>query len=355
MSDKVLTVIVPSYNMEEYLPKCLGSLVVAPEWMERLEVLVVNDGSQDRTSAIAHEFAAKWPQTFTVIDKTNGNYGSCVNAALPLCRGRYVRILDADDSVTTAAFEAQLAWMAGLPDDVDLVLTNYNEVDTDGNVVATSNLDLPERTPFTLDEVPPRVGRFILHQISYRRSLFDSFAYRQTEGVSYTDIEWCIEPMAFVRKAVFDRVPVVNYLLGRAGQTVERRTFLSRYGQVMEIVLGLTARHAAVVAAGCPSSAGYARRQVLEANHYVYQVNLLGCGIGFGTYPKTDLRAYERRLREIAPDLLGELDGCIVPSNRFPFAAVRNYHRWRTRHSPPFWCYKAYRYLATALKILLKR
>ena len=56
--DKILTIIIPSYNMEKYLPKCLGSLIVAREVMERIEVIVVNDGSTDRTSGIAHEFSA---------------------------------------------------------------------------------------------------------------------------------------------------------------------------------------------------------------------------------------------------------------------------------------------------------
>ena len=97
--DKILTIIIPSYNMEKYLPKCLGSLIVAPELMERIEVIVVNDGSTDRTSEIAHEFAANYPQTFKVIDKSNGHYGSCINTALPIAVGTYIKILDADDKL----------------------------------------------------------------------------------------------------------------------------------------------------------------------------------------------------------------------------------------------------------------
>ena len=85
MREKILSIIVPSYNMEKYLPKCLGSLVVAPELMERLEVFVVNDGSKDRTSEIAHEFASKWPNTFRVVDKSNGHYG---DVGCPLARVR---------------------------------------------------------------------------------------------------------------------------------------------------------------------------------------------------------------------------------------------------------------------------
>ena len=119
----ILSVIVPSYNMEAYLPKCLGSLIVAPELMERLEVLVVNDGSKDRASEIAHEFASKWPQTFKVIDKENGHYGSCINAALPVFTGKYVRLLDADDAADTSGFATYLRRLEML--DADLVLTDY--------------------------------------------------------------------------------------------------------------------------------------------------------------------------------------------------------------------------------------
>ena len=59
---KILSIIVPPYNMEAYLPKCLGSLVIDDkELLQKLDVIVVNDGSKDRTSEIAHEFAAKYP------------------------------------------------------------------------------------------------------------------------------------------------------------------------------------------------------------------------------------------------------------------------------------------------------
>ena len=81
-SEKLLSVIIPSYNMEAYLPKCLGSLLIDDkELLQRLDVIVVNDGSKDRTSKIAHDFEVKYLGVFRVIDKENGNYGSCINAA----------------------------------------------------------------------------------------------------------------------------------------------------------------------------------------------------------------------------------------------------------------------------------
>ena len=83
---KTLSVIIPSYNMEEYLPYCLDSILIESV-LSRLEVVVVNDGSNDSTSRIAHEYEMKYPDTVVVIDKSNGNYGSCINAGLNISSG----------------------------------------------------------------------------------------------------------------------------------------------------------------------------------------------------------------------------------------------------------------------------
>ena len=97
--DKILTVIIPTYNMEELLPRCLDSFLIKDKkLMQQVEVLVVNDGSKDNSSSIAHRYEKLYPHTFRVIDKENGNYGSCVNRGLQEATGKYVKVLDADDS-----------------------------------------------------------------------------------------------------------------------------------------------------------------------------------------------------------------------------------------------------------------
>lgn len=101
--EKILTIVIPTYNMQDYLRRCLDSLIVPEEQMQLLEVLVVNDGSKDNSSAIAHEYQDKYPGTFRVIDKENGNYGSCVNRGLKEATGKYIKILDADDWFDTKA------------------------------------------------------------------------------------------------------------------------------------------------------------------------------------------------------------------------------------------------------------
>ena len=76
--DKLITVIIPSYNMEAYLERCVRSLL-CPGY-QRIEAIIVNDGSHDGTLKLARALEAERPDMVRVIDKSNGNYGSCINA-----------------------------------------------------------------------------------------------------------------------------------------------------------------------------------------------------------------------------------------------------------------------------------
>ena len=70
--EKTLTIVIPTYNMQDNLRRCLDSLVVPEDQMQRLEVLVMNDDRKGSSSDIAHEYQAKYPDTFRVIDKEKG-------------------------------------------------------------------------------------------------------------------------------------------------------------------------------------------------------------------------------------------------------------------------------------------
>lgn len=96
MENKLLTVVIPAYNSSSYLGKCLESLLVE-DVMNDVEIIIVNDGSTDETLKIAELFRDKYPEYFVVVNKENGNYGSCMNAALRIAKGKYFRTLDSDD------------------------------------------------------------------------------------------------------------------------------------------------------------------------------------------------------------------------------------------------------------------
>lgn len=216
---KTLTVVIPTYNMERYLRRCLDSLIVGDEMMRRLEVLVINDGSKDASSPIAHEYQERWPQTFRVIDKENGNYGSCVNRGLREATGKYIKILDADDWFDTGNLNVYIGKLGEI--DADLVITDYVTVNPRGYVTGGSKFSFKPGEPFLYDDVKDCVQfkNLQMHVTTYRTQNLVNIGYRQTEGISYTDQEWMFLPMTAVNKAYYFDLVVYNYLVGREGQT----------------------------------------------------------------------------------------------------------------------------------------
>lgn len=212
--------------METYLPYCLDSLLVSNH-QESLEVLIVNDGSKDSTLAIAQKYAAIYPELFRVIDKRNGNYGSCINAALPLATGKYVKVLDADDSFDTANFEKFLEFLSDT--DADLVLSDFTWVDSERNKLRDTTYSLG-RTILPMDKACIQDGfkNMEMHAVTYRTKILADSGYRQTEGISYTDQQWIFAPMAYVRQVGVFNKSVYQYMVGRMGQTVDPEVKLRR-------------------------------------------------------------------------------------------------------------------------------
>ena len=96
--DPILTIVVPAYNVETYLEKCLRSLV-AHRNAGKTEIIVVNDGSKDHTAEIGQRFADITHGVVRVINKENGGHGSTINAGLAAATGKYFRLIDGDDWV----------------------------------------------------------------------------------------------------------------------------------------------------------------------------------------------------------------------------------------------------------------
>ena len=343
MSAKILTVIVPSYNMEKYLPKCLGSLIVAPELMEKLEVLVVNDGSKDRTSEIAHEFEAKYPQTFRVIDKANGHYGSCINAALPEVSGWYVKILDADDYVVTESFGKLITRViAESANDVDLIFSDFCYVNPEGDRTGLYQFGCAADRIITLNEVE----KFIfMHAIVHRTENLRKMGYRQTEGVPYTDTEWTLLPLKLVRKVVYVPEIVTCYMVGREGQTTDPNVLKRDVDKIKNVAERIVRRMLPEMDICATESVGYIWTWVKAHALIVYQTLTVGFCCG---YSKVDGKDFDEFIRSTSPKMYEELD-CIEIKTRIRFRYVHEWRRNCSRRTLRFkafylycWLYKLY-------------
>lgn len=232
--NKILSIIIPTYNMEEYLKRCLDSLVLPVQsLMNSLEVLVIIDGATDNSSSIAHQYQDKYPETFRVFDKENGNYGSCINRGLKEATGKYIRILDADDSFNTNNFIKYLKLLA--PIDSDLILTDYNLVDREGNILEERTFKFDSMQVIDIVCVIKPVSELEMHAITYKRQILLDIGYRQTEGISYTDTEWAFIPLMAVNTVCYVNLQIYNYLVGRPGQTMDISVLRKSMPQMMTV------------------------------------------------------------------------------------------------------------------------
>ena len=238
--EKILTIVIPTYNMQDYLRRCLDSLIVPEEQMKQLEVLVVNDGSKDNSSAIAHEYQDMYPDTFRVIDKENGNYGSCVNRGLKEATGKYIKILDADDWFDTDGLLKYVAFLSS--QDADMVLNCCYTKDTNGQILGSFSAPfMRHQSSISFEEFSRH--RFFpqMHIVAYKTSLLRTMNYHQTEGISYTDMEWVQKPLSAVNSVSYIEVFLYNYLLGREGQTVSDNVIQRMFNQHCLVAYSLLA------------------------------------------------------------------------------------------------------------------
>lgn len=216
---KVLSVCVPSYNMEKYLNRCIDSFLL-PEVLDRLELIIVNDGSTDKTLSIANDYKARYPQTIVVIDKPNGHYGSCVNASLKIATGKYFRIVDADDWVDSDALVTFINKLETI--DVDCVCTKYTIHNFQENTVKTIEIDMPSGETLDLDSYSIPENCTQMHALTYSVQLLRTINYNQTEGVCYTDTEYVYIPLSRSKKMMFIDVSFYQYYIGRDDQSMNK-------------------------------------------------------------------------------------------------------------------------------------
>jgi glycosyltransferase involved in cell wall biosynthesis len=232
--NKILTVVIPTYNMEKYLDKCLTSLIVSKN-LNEVEVLVVNDGSKDSSLQIARKYEAQYPQSFRVIDKENGNYGSCINCGLKNATGKYIKVLDADDSFNTDNFDEFIEFLKPL--NVDLVISDFLIIDQSNDKQERIEYNLPVGCVFTFDYfVKKDVPYMWMHGVTHLTEKMRRIGYVQQEGISYTDKEFVFYPMAVSKTVAYFPMVVYHYLTGREGQTIDKSVWRKNYWMEEEAV-----------------------------------------------------------------------------------------------------------------------
>ncbi|MDO4714854.1 MAG: glycosyltransferase family 2 protein [Bacteroidales bacterium] len=219
---KLLTIVVPVYNTEKYLPKCLDSLIV-PEYLDQLEVLVIIDGSPDNSAAVAKQYQQQYPSTFIVIEKENGGHGSTINKGLSLATGKYFRVLDSDDWFDEANFKLFLDRLSTA--DEDIVMTHVvREYTSEGKSLLWKDPDFDEMYEVIHKDcgVFSKLDHafFTMARCTYKTQLLSKHHLTLLERQSFEDTFLHIFPIPYVSSFIFYDLPLYHYYLERPGQSV---------------------------------------------------------------------------------------------------------------------------------------
>lgn len=344
--NKILTIIIPTYNMEKYLRRCLDSLIIDEEGMKQLEVLVINDGSKDSSSKIAHEYQDKYPDTYRVIDKENGNYGSCINHGLKEATGKYVKVLDADDWFDTKNFAKLLTVLGG--SNVDLMVSDYCNVNESGAVIGRCKYRLPQEEVVFNEETRAIFNRknFQMHAATYKLELLRKMNYKQTEGISYTDQEWIYTPLMAVNTVGYYPRIVYNYLIGRVGQTMSAEALKRGVRQNQQCILRIVRDYAMMPPLENQSMAGYLKDQAYISLRTVYYSYL----VKYADLSLDGLLEFDKDIKLVGDNILAFSDEIILPGTNYHF--VKKWHQNNTR--PSSVCYRLNRLVSRVYCRLLR-
>ena len=174
---KKVSIIVPVYNVEKYLAKCLDSLV--NQTLEDLEIIVVDDGSRDNSKQIIDEFQTKYPDKIKSFVKKNGGLSDARNFGLDRANGEYIGFVDSDDYVTAGMFEE--VYSLAQKYDAEMVICNLQKVDENGKILQklTQVPNMPEKIDLVKNfSVFSDLGYFACNKL-FKRELFENKRFKK--------------------------------------------------------------------------------------------------------------------------------------------------------------------------------
>ncbi|PTT32654.1 glycosyl transferase family 2, partial [Chryseobacterium sp. HMWF028] len=180
-----VSIIVPVYNVENYLTKCLDSLV--KQSISDIEIIVVNDGSRDNSEKIIEGFAQKYPEKIKAFTKENGGLSDARNFGIDKATGDYIGFVDSDDYVTETMFEEMLHLAES--HQAKMVICNIQKVDENGKIVQklTQLPNMPEKIMLDRNfSIFSDISYFACNKL-FKKELFHQRRFKK--GVHFEDIQ----------------------------------------------------------------------------------------------------------------------------------------------------------------------
>lgn len=246
-----LSIIVPVYNTYKYLDKCLKSLVEQKNVKCKYEIIVVNDGSPDKSEEIILKYQNKYPKLIKYIKKENGGISSARNEGLKHCKGEYITFVDSDDYVSLNLISTFLNNISNN----DLFIYGYNEVNEDGNK-CVENIILDKNATMTND------SKYILSMIFenksvrgygwnkiFKRKIIEENKLKFDNSITYVeDLLFTIEYINKCEKVLFSKEQLYNYVqrdgsLINSKFNLKKLSSLKAYKKIADIISSINKKY----------------------------------------------------------------------------------------------------------------
>ena len=235
---KLLSFAVPCYNSEAYMEKCIESLLPGGK---DVEILIVDDGSSDRTAEIADAYAERYPGIIRAIHQPNGGHGAAVNTGLKNAAGIYFKVVDSDDWLERDSYLRvlkRLRTLIKLNTLPDMFLANYvYEKEGSKHKKVMRQKGFPKEKMFGWDDVGHLAkGHYILmHSVIYRTQMLHDCGLQLPEHTFYVDNIYVYKPLPYVKNMYYMDVDLYRYYIGREDQSVNEQTMIRRIDQQIRV------------------------------------------------------------------------------------------------------------------------
>lgn len=322
MKNKILSISVAAYNVEDVLGTCLDSLAQS-RYLDDIEVLIINDGSKDNTAAIAKAYQDKYPNSFFLVDKENGGHGSTINESIKRAHGKYFKILDGDDWVDVREFDGFIEELFEC--EADLMVNDYNRVYLNkkirDNVVDGYNFYVKyDIKNMNLNNIFP------MHSITVRTDKLQKQDFRMSSNRFYADVEYVFLVISVAKTFQVSDKCVYQYRLGVNGQSVSPEGLYNHIEDMFYIEKRLIQEYM--------SKKNHPNSEILKIFVLKKYVTIFN---SFLTMKKNDkiwkLRDFDKNMREKYPDFVNDVPlgkYCLVKYNySFFINLYRILHRIR--------------------------
>lgn len=198
-----VSVIVPVYNVEKYISKCLDSLV--NQTLEDIEIIIINDESKDSSIDIVKEYAQKY-NNIKVYEKENGGLSDARNYGLQFAKGKYIAFLDSDDYVDVNLYKRM--YEKAKAEDSDMVECNFywvydNKTKKDIGQKYKGKKQMFEK------------ARVVAWNKLYKKEILDKAKIQFPKGLRYEDVEFFYKLVPYMERVSFIKEPLIYYVQRR--------------------------------------------------------------------------------------------------------------------------------------------